>query len=224
MGEVCREKSKTLLELSDSSSILTRTLRSILDSQVCKRIVIAVRPEDEPEIRAVLATLRSDVPIDLVPGGATRQDSVASALAAVDDPDGFVFVHDAARPFCPPEKIQDVCRSAQISGAAILALPVKPTLKEVGPDHHIRRTVPRTMIWEAQTPQAFKLSVLLDAHEKARADAFQGTDESELVERLGVPVTVVFGSEQNVKITSPGDLLLAEAISRAIVSSVQRSL
>ena len=128
MGELCRDKSKTLLPLGEREPVLERTLRSIIAAQVADRIIIAIREQDEHEVRAVVQRLGDAVPCTIVCGGEQRQDSVRAGLSAASNAE-FVFVHDAARPFCPPELIRAVCAAAVEHQAAILALPVKPSLK-----------------------------------------------------------------------------------------------
>ncbi len=148
--------------------------------------------------------------MEVVPGGRSRQESVSEGLGAVPTSyGGLVAVHDGARPAVPPELIVRVVEAAA-DGGAIAALPVVETLKEVSEELLIRRTVDRDRFYRAQTPQCFPCGVLRRALERAREDGFQGTDEAALVERLGVPVRVVLGSEENLKVTTPQDLARAE--------------
>ena len=152
--------------------------------------------------------------IDVVEGGAERSDSVEAALARVKPEADFVCVHDAARPCLADAWIDQVFQAAERSDAAILAVPVGGTLKRVGPGNKIVETVSREGLWEAQTPQVFRRQLLLDAY--ARRDGFQATDDAQLVERLGRPVTVVLGSAVNIKITTREDLRLAEQAMKAL--------
>ena len=120
----------------------------------------------------------------------------------------MIVVHDAVRPFVEPESIRQVIEAARKTGAAILGIPSVDTVKQVE-RQLILGTIPRERVVLAQTPQAFRAEVLLDAFARAEADGFDGTDESSLVERLGHPVTVLMGSDRNIKITKPSDLPLA---------------
>ena len=122
-----------------------------------------------------------------------------------------MLIHDGARPFCPPALIADVAREAAATGAAILALPVKPSMKLVSAGV-IERSLPRASVYEAQTPQAFRFDLVFAAYQQAAAAGVQATDDAELVERVGERVTVVLGDERNLKITSPQDLELAETL------------
>lgn len=142
------------------------------------------------------------------PGGARRQDSVLAGvrLARAE----WVLVHDAARPLLPVEVIERGLEAARITGGAIAALPVRDTIKRVDPDTTITGTVDRSELWAAQTPQIFR-SALLEAALDTAADV---TDDAAAVEQLGVHVRVFLGAERNFKVTTPGDLALAEAILR----------
>jgi 2-C-methyl-D-erythritol 4-phosphate cytidylyltransferase len=152
--------------------------------------------------------------IDVVDGGADRADSVANALARVKPEADFVCVHDAARPCLANEWVDRIFQAAERTGAAIFAIPVTDTLKRVGAGHAVQETVPRSNLWEAQTPQVFRREVLLEAYAK-RGD-FQPTDDAQLVERLGAKVTVVPGSPINLKIATTEDLRLAEQALKAL--------
>jgi 2-C-methyl-D-erythritol 4-phosphate cytidylyltransferase len=152
--------------------------------------------------------------IDVVEGGAERADSVEKALARVKPQADFVCVHDAARPCLVDDWIDRVFHAAEQTGAAISAIPVAGTLKRVAVDHVIQETVERAGLWEAQTPQVFRRALLLDAY--ARRDGFQATDDAQLVERIGHPVTVVPGSPVNLKIATKEDLRLAEQALKAL--------
>jgi 2-C-methyl-D-erythritol 4-phosphate cytidylyltransferase len=142
-------------------------------------------------------------------GGAERQDSMRAGLAALPPDVAFVAVHDAARPLVATEAIGRVVDAARRSGAAILAVPVRDTIKRVC-EGLIVETPNRSECYTAQTPQVFRVDVLREALEKAAAEAFIGTDDAEIVERIGVPVSVVPGDPSNIKITDRADLIAAE--------------
>jgi 2-C-methyl-D-erythritol 4-phosphate cytidylyltransferase len=177
-------------------------------------LVVAVRAADRSGIEARLVAESYAAGVRIVEGGETRQESVANALRAVPSQAELVLVHDAVRPFVELALIERVLDAAAETGAAILGLPARDTIKEVEPARggqhsRIAATIPRERIVLAQTPQVFRFDWLKDAVERAAADGFRGSDEAMLVERLGHPVTVVMGSERNIKITTPGDLDLA---------------
>jgi 2-C-methyl-D-erythritol 4-phosphate cytidylyltransferase/2-C-methyl-D-erythritol 2,4-cyclodiphosphate synthase len=148
----------------------------------------------------------------IVNGGRTRQDSVRAGLDALPTATEVVLVHDGARPLVAAEIIVACLREAAQRGAAMVAIPVIDTLKAVTPDREVERTVARQGLWQAQTPQAARVSLLREAYAAADETGFVGTDEAALLERIGCPVKVVDGSKKNLKITHPEDLLIAEAI------------
>ncbi|MGE4491259.1 MAG: 2-C-methyl-D-erythritol 4-phosphate cytidylyltransferase [Syntrophotalea sp.] len=147
----------------------------------------------------------------LVPGGAERQDSVRNGLLACGAaPDDVVLIHDGARPLLPFELIDAAIEKAEKSGAAIVGVPVKDTIKLVR-DGMIEATPDRRHLWQAQTPQGFRFGAILDAHRLAQQQNYQGTDDASLIEWTGGRVAVIPGSYRNIKITTPEDLLLARA-------------
>ena len=147
----------------------------------------------------------------VVAGGAERQDSVRNGLLAVGAaPEDILLIHDGARPFFPAALIPQVVETASRVGACVVGVPVKDTIKEVA-DSLVLGTPDRRRLWQAQTPQAFRFDLIHEAHTRAARDGFGGTDDAALVERLGLPVAMVEGSYRNIKITTPEDLILAEA-------------
>ncbi|PZD96966.1 2-C-methyl-D-erythritol 4-phosphate cytidylyltransferase [Paenibacillus sambharensis] len=140
----------------------------------------------------------------VVPGGAERQHSVYQGLKASGS--DWVLVHDAVRPLVSPLAVRRCMAAAVHSGAAVLAVPVKDTIKKVGPGGVIEDTPDRSSLWAIQTPQAFNSARLMECHVRAEADAFVGTDDAMLVERCGQQVTVAEGEYTNIKITTPEDL------------------
>lgn len=145
----------------------------------------------------------------LVPGGAERQDSVYEGLKAVKESD-IVLVHDAVRPCVRADKIDELIEIAVEYPAAILAVRPKDTIKQQDANGFVARTIDRNTLWNVQTPQAFQYSLLRSAFDKAYAEKYYGTDEAMLIERLGHAVKIVEGHYDNIKITTPEDLALAE--------------
>lgn len=162
--------------------------------------------------KAVLDPIRLRVPVRMVAGGACRQESVYNGLSTMVNDDGVVLIHDGVRPFVKPDEIRRCIDAAQIHGACIPGLPVSDTLKAVDDHGNIIQTIDRSRLWHAQTPQAFQCRLIKDAHEKAKHDGVTGTDDASLLERLGEKVRLVPGSIFNIKITTPEDLKMAEAI------------
>jgi 2-C-methyl-D-erythritol 4-phosphate cytidylyltransferase len=207
--------SKQFTELG-GTPILVHTLRRFAQCAEVSEILVALRQSEISGFRARLDSENDPgmKKVRLVEGGEHRQQSVANALAALNAaPDDIVLVHDAVRPFVTPAIIQEVIRAAEKGGAAIAGMPAVDTVKQVERTAEgalIKATIPREKIVMAQTPQGFRYSVLKKAFDEASADGFVGTDEASLVERSGHEVAVVMGSPQNMKITTPADLELAE--------------
>jgi len=193
--------------------ILVHTLRKF---SRCTSISMAIVPMRKSDIAAFEPVLEKEGLLGfarLVSGGTHRQDSVYSGFQEVDPETEVVVVHDAVRPFVDIESIDAAITEALVSGAAILAIPCTDTLKQIDKTHVVT-TLPRDKIVLVQTPQAFRYRLLKEGFERAQAENFYATDESCLVERLGHPVTVLRGSETNIKITKPADLPLAELLIR----------
>jgi 2-C-methyl-D-erythritol 4-phosphate cytidylyltransferase len=188
--------------------IFIHTLRKFAASEAVDDVILALRSEDMERVRADVDREHFSQSVQLVAGGATRQETVARALAEAPPGTEIVVVHDAVRPFIELEMIQRVVEAARKDGAAILGIPSVDTVKQVE-RQIILGTIPRERIVLAQTPQAFRYAVIREAFDRAIADGFNGTDESSLVERLGHNVTVLMGSDRNIKITKPSDLPLA---------------
>ncbi len=214
--------SKQFTELG-GTPILIHTLRKFAAADAVSEMWIALRENEIAGFRARLQADASDVlkkKVEFVVGGEHRQQSVESALNAVEAaPDDIVLVHDAVRPFVTREIIQEVIEAARKYGAAIAGLPAVDTVKQVertADGALIKATLPRAGIVLAQTPQGFRYSVIKKAFDEAAADGFMGTDESSLVERSGHDVAVVMGSPRNIKITAPADMELAEFYLKAL--------
>lgn len=211
-----RTPSKQFTELG-GTPILVHTLRKFAASPLVSEIFVALRKDEIPAFRERLETADAESlrkKVELVEGGEHRQHSVANALAAVSAAaDDVVLVHDAVRPLVTPEIIAEVIRGAEKFGAAIAGMPAVDTIKKVertADGALITATIPREHVVMAQTPQGFRYHVLKKAFDEAAADGFVGTDEASLVERSGHEVAVVMGSPRNIKITTPGDMDLAE--------------
>jgi 2-C-methyl-D-erythritol 4-phosphate cytidylyltransferase len=202
-------KNKLLLKLN-GLPVLIHTLRVFEQDEDCSGIILAIHPQDEMEFQALLTSYNVSKVIRLVPGGKERQDSIYNALNSVES-DGIILVHDAARPFIQKDHIHRLTEKAAETGAAILGVPAKDTIKKVQ-DGVVVETVERSSLWAVQTPQAFRISLLTEAYKKAEKDHFLGTDDASLVERLHYPVAIVEGDYDNIKLTTPEDLYFAEAI------------
>ena len=195
--------------LLDGSPILLHTIRRFVSCASVTEIVVALRREDAPWVEEMLARAKLPKPVRLVDGGDLRQQSVENALAGLASDVDLVAVHDAVRPFIDPATIERAILEASQTGAAIVGIVPVDTVKQVK-RNKIHGTLSRDRLVLAQTPQVFRLGLLRRAFAKAREDGFVGTDESSLVERLEqVEVSVVAGSDRNIKITRPSDMSLA---------------
>lgn len=200
---------KAFLELAGEALVL-RSARAF-DEAPSVGAIVAVVPEAEvAAARALLAPVRKLLAV--VPGGDRRQDSVLEGLRqAPPGFDGVVLVHDAARPLVEVSLVEAVARAAAEAGAALPVLPVVDTVKRLR-DGFVVETLDRDELGAAQTPQGFRLALLVEACEAARRDRVTVTDEAAAVERLGAPVRAVPGSPRNRKITTPEDLAWAEGV------------
>lgn len=174
-------------------------------------IVISAANEVE-KMRAFVAHLHLTIPTKVVVGGSERQYSVANALAAVDERSKLILVHDGARPLVTDAVIDRVIQTANCCRASIAAVAVKDTIKTVDENGMVMDTPPRKTLYAVQTPQGFEATLLHKAYVKAKEDGFVGTDDASLVERLGVSVAIAEGDYQNIKITTPEDMLVGEAL------------
>jgi len=193
--------------------LLVRSIRPFLALLDITLVVVAVPAERVESTRTLCRQqLETDERLHVIAGGASRQLSVQAGLAALPAEIGMVLVHDGARPLVREELIRACLEAALRDGAAIAAVEVADTLKLATTNRRIARTLPREGLWRAQTPQAVRRDWLEQAFQQATQDNFQGTDEASLLEHAGLPVTLVPSGEDNLKITRPEDLRLAEAL------------
>jgi 2-C-methyl-D-erythritol 4-phosphate cytidylyltransferase len=195
---------KLLREL-DGRPLIAYSIAAFAASNEVQRIVIVASNANFDAVSAIAWQLAPDARVVL--GGARRQDSVRAGINALDDVE-YVLVHDGARPLVTEALIEATLAGAVEAGAAICAVPVSDTIKR-GRDGFIVETVDRAALFQAQTPQAFRRELLLRAHER---DDSEATDDAAIVERLGEPVRLVPGSARNIKVTTPDDLHVAEAL------------
>lgn len=175
----------------------------------CAEIILAV--DDVAFAQELLASHGFRTKLQAVQGGVRRQDSVANAIACCVDDERIVLVHDAARPCVTPAQVRAVAEAARTHGAALLALPARDTMKEVHAGV-VRATLDRTVLWHAQTPQAARAGLFRLAFAAAQRRGIEATDDVSLLEAMDIPVHVVEGSPSNIKITTPEDMAMAEAI------------
>ncbi len=198
----------------DGIPILIHSLRAFAAVKRVTAIYVAVRNTEMERVQAQIAEYGFADRVRVVEGGENRQESVSHALAALPaGADDIVLVHDAVRPLIDAATIDRTIDAVLEHGAAIVGLPAIDTIKQVERTAHgalVTSTIPREVVVLAQTPQGFRFGLLQKVFAEAAADGFVGTDEASVVERAGLPVAVVHGSQVNLKITQPGDLELAE--------------
>jgi 2-C-methyl-D-erythritol 4-phosphate cytidylyltransferase len=205
-------RKKPFIELK-GRPVWVRAVEVFANRDDVAQMLIVVSPEDIAFFKEKFQANLAFMAIEIVPGGKQRAESVKNALARVRADIDFVAVHDAARPLIVKQWIDRIFAAAEQSGAAIPATPISSTIKRVA-NGRIVETVPRENLWAAQTPQVFRRQILLDAY--SRWDGTEATDEANLMERIGQPVTIVEGSPLNIKITTQEDFKMAEALLGAL--------
>jgi 2-C-methyl-D-erythritol 4-phosphate cytidylyltransferase len=199
---------KLLIELRNQPVII-HTLQTFEQDDWCEGIIVAVNEAEQEQFHELFKKFGIKKVKAVVIGGAERQHSVYNGLKAVKG--NLVLVHDGARPFIGMETIHELVKEAKEHGAAVPAVPMKDTVKK-GLQGFVEETVERSSLWAVQTPQAFRVSLILEAHEQAKAEGYMATDDASLVEWIGGRVKMVEGDYRNIKLTTPEDLLFAEAI------------
>jgi 2-C-methyl-D-erythritol 4-phosphate cytidylyltransferase len=198
------------LRLLGGVPLLVHAVRSLAAARLVDLVVVAAPPDQVPAVRALLGDHHTGATLQVVSGGATRQESVRAALSALPDAIGVVLVHDAARPLAPVELIDAVAGAVRAGADAVVpGMPVTDTVKRVEGDR-VAETIDRSVLRSVQTPQGFRRAVLEEAHLDHPDGA--STDDAGLVERAGYSVVVVPGAEEAFKVTRPLDLVLAEAV------------
>ncbi len=189
--------------------MLAWTLGAFERAPGVRAVVLVAHPGDLERARRLVRRYRFRKVASVVPGGASRMASVACGVRALPPGTRWVAVHDAARPLVTPALIEATLRGAKRAKAAIAAVPVVPTVKE-GAGGWVTRTLDRSRLWAVQTPQVFERKLLERAHR--RANGFAATDDAALVEKMGRRIRIVRGSHRNIKVTTPEDLVIAEAL------------
>lgn len=201
-------KNKLFIELA-GTPIIIYTLRVFEADSQCQGIILAINPQEEAIFSEFIDKYGLKKVKKLVPGGAERQQSVFNGLKYADA--DIVLVHDGARPFIHERLIHQLTEAASLHAGAIVAVPVKDTIKKVQ-DRTVVETMERSSLWAIQTPQAFRVPVLYKAHQVAEDDQFLGTDDASLLERIGEQVVIIKGDYDNIKLTTQEDLYFADAI------------
>ncbi|MBR5362175.1 MAG: 2-C-methyl-D-erythritol 4-phosphate cytidylyltransferase [Oscillospiraceae bacterium] len=205
---------KILHSLGDTT-VLHQVLRSFCQCESIAGLVVICRKQDIDEFQRSIAEIEDELhqPVTVTAGGETRQQSVQNGVSALPFDAAYIAVHDGARPLIRPADIEHVIADARISGAATLGVPVKDTIKLVQ-DGIIKETPERALLWQTQTPQVFRLNLYRQAMQLAAEQGKDYTDDCQLMEALGVPVTMTEGAYSNIKLTTPDDFAVAEALLR----------
>ena len=206
-------KNKNFMELM-GEPILVRTLKTFSKSARIKFLVIVVGADEIETVEKLLANVEGLKPYAITAGGSERQYSIANGLKLVPEESEIVLVHDAARPLVSLQTIEKVIDTAEEFGGAIAAVHEKNTIKIIDDEDFVRITPRRVHLASIQTPQGFRKDILFKAYEQAAKDDFLGTDDASLVERIGAKVKVVWGDYENIKITTPEDIKIAETFLR----------
>lgn len=207
------QRNKLLLTLL-GKPLLSWTLAAAEASQQISWIGIMGQPSDFPDFQAIIGDLSPKKPIELIQGGATRQESVYNGLQAMPANADRVLIHDGARCLATPELFDRSADALLSCPGLIVAIPVKDTIKVVDERRIVRDTPERSNLWAAQTPQGFEVKLLKNCHAQGREKGWEVTDDAALFEKCGLPVQIVEGEETNLKVTTPVDLALAEFILR----------
>ena len=200
----------------DGRAVWLRTVELFITRSDVAQCIIVVSPDDQEMFRRRFGANLAFMNVQIADGGAERFESVANALALVKPEVGFIAVHDAVRPCVTESLINDVFAKAEKTGAAMLAVPVAETVKQVDASKQVKATMPRQGLWLAQTPQVFRLDLLEAAYADRARLGTNITDDAQLMEAAGHAVHVVDGASTNIKITTRQDLILAEAILKAL--------
>ena len=216
-GSSSRFKGKTKKQFCDidGRAVFLRTVELFADRDDVSQVVMAIPAEDEELFKIKWEASLAFHGVKVIHGAAERHKTVAKMLEQVKDDADLIALHDAVRPCVTKEQINAVFQAAAKTGAAILAQPLVGTIKQVSKDKNIVKTIDRRDLWEAQTPQVFKPDIIRKAH--AQQDKIKAgiTDDAQLVEALGIPVTIVNSTSSNIKITSNEDIAIAGAILKA---------
>ncbi len=205
---------KNLLKLA-GEMVLLRSIKTFSQVERVNFLIVVVCESEVDAVKKLLSEQKNLKPWVVTVGGSERQYSIANGLKLVPPDADTILVHDAARPLITKKTIEAVIDAAEEFGGAIATVPAKDTIKIVGADGFVRHTPPRRELVAVQTPQGFKRDILLRAYEKAVEDNFLGTDDSSLVERLGIRIKIVPGEYSNLKITTPEDIFVAETFLRS---------
>ncbi|MFH1664323.1 MAG: 2-C-methyl-D-erythritol 4-phosphate cytidylyltransferase, partial [archaeon] len=212
-GERMQSKVNKILLSLEEKPLIYHTIKVFEDSDSIDKVILVINKDDEQEIKNLIKKYNLKIK-NIVFGGEKRQDSVYNGIKAIEngDNDDIIVIHNAANPFVDNETVKNIIEEAKKHGAAVAALKSVDTLKEVNEENFVSKTLDRNKIWRMQTPQAMKYDLAVKAFDQAYKDNFYATDDVALIERLGEKVKIVETNKENIKITTPEDLVAAEKI------------
>ncbi|OGP88210.1 MAG: hypothetical protein A2031_04690 [Deltaproteobacteria bacterium RBG_19FT_COMBO_43_11] len=212
VGKRLKAKEAKQYLLLDDIPVLVHALKVFQEAKVINEIVLVLPKDDVASSKQLINNYCLTKVTAVVAGGRQRQDSVRNGLAAISSKCDVVIIHDAVRPFVREELINKVVAAAKTTGAASVGVKAKDTIKETKKNNTVATTIPRKNLWLTQTPQAFKFELLKKAYKVAYDKKYYGTDDASLVERVGKKIKMIEGSYENIKITTPEDMIIAEAL------------
>lgn len=199
----------------DNKPILAHTIGKFEECRYIDEIIVVCKEEEVEYCRKEIVRKYGFKKVTtIIRGGKERQDSIYNALFALNDNTDIVLTHDGARPFIKVKSIEDGIKGVIEFGACVIGVPVTDTIKVVSDSKEVNYTPKRSLLWAAQTPQCFWSHLIKEAYEKAKEEDFLCTDDSSLIERINHPITMIMGSYDNIKITTPEDLIFAESLAR----------
>jgi 2-C-methyl-D-erythritol 4-phosphate cytidylyltransferase len=203
--------------LLDGKPVLVHTLERFQQCDLVHEIIVATQKNSFSlieDLRKKYSISKLRAPVE---GGKRRQDSIYHAMKTIDATTDIICVHDAVRPFIHLSEILQSIKTAEFYGASIVAVRAKDTIKRAATDGRVEETLNRSSLWSVQTPQTFQRKILFDAYQNAQKKNITATDDSYLVEQIGISPIIVEGSYENIKLTTPDDLLLAELLLKRFV-------
>lgn len=204
-------ENKQFLKLQ-SVPLIVHTLQLFEKDEACEAMIVVANKDEIMEMKQLFSKHGLSKVAAIVPGGRERQESVYAGLLEIKKAESVVLVHDGARPFVRPEEIQQLVAEVGEAQGAVLATKVTDTIKKGSREQMVTETLAREELWAVQTPQAFSYKLLKKAHDAAKKNGFTGTDDAGLVEHIGGRIRLVPGDEENIKLTTPYDIGIAEMI------------
>ncbi|MGM0395745.1 MAG: 2-C-methyl-D-erythritol 4-phosphate cytidylyltransferase [Bacillota bacterium] len=199
----------------DNKPILAHTIEKFESCKYVDEIVVVSKEQEVDYCRKEIVRKYGYRKVtNIIKGGKERQDSIYNGIMALNERTDIVLTHDGARPFVRMESIVNGIKGALEHGACVVGVPLKDTIKVIEEDNLVHHTPNRALLWAAQTPQCFRIKLLKEGYEYAIAEGILGTDDSSLVEKKGYPVKMILGTYDNIKITTPEDLVVAESIAK----------